>query len=319
MLRQQDGRSIPDAPEEMRLFSVIRNEEHRLPYFLHYYTSLGVNRFFFIDNDSTDATIDILLREPNVHVFRASGSFAEAKCGSIWLQYLVSRFADGRWAAIADADELLVYPGWEDLPLAQFCGYLSTEDVNAFHCILVDMYSDRPFAETKYIPGSNPLELCPYFESDTILCVTPLHDLHFDSRKIVGGVRYRLFNLPVRLDKVGLIKYHPAMRFYVGQHELGGAKLSRLRGAMLHFKFLSTFHERAAIEADRGEHWQEGEEYKRYAAVSANASLTAYSELSKRFTGSADLLESRIMQQNETFVKYLESIVGAGAGHSRTG
>lgn len=38
------------------LFSTLRNERVRLPYFLRYYRDLGVNHFLIVDNDSEDGS-----------------------------------------------------------------------------------------------------------------------------------------------------------------------------------------------------------------------------------------------------------------------
>ena len=54
---------------EVRLFSKIRNEKLRLPAFLRHYRSLGVDRFFIVDNDSTDGSTEYLLAQPDVHLF----------------------------------------------------------------------------------------------------------------------------------------------------------------------------------------------------------------------------------------------------------
>jgi len=42
------------------LFSTMRNEALRLPYFLEYYRALGVDQFFIVDNGSTDGTAELL-------------------------------------------------------------------------------------------------------------------------------------------------------------------------------------------------------------------------------------------------------------------
>jgi hypothetical protein len=39
--------------DDILMFSTLRNERVRLPYFLQYYREMGVNHFFFVDKDST--------------------------------------------------------------------------------------------------------------------------------------------------------------------------------------------------------------------------------------------------------------------------
>ncbi len=299
MLERIDQKIIPKIAGELRLFSVVRNERDRLDYFIRYYSALGVQRFFFVDNGSTDGTLDVLANFPNVHVFRADGSFAEALCGSVWLQQLAADYAQEGWMVVADADEFLVVPGQEHTSLQEFCKRLSSEGAEAFRSILVDMYSDKPIIETTYLPGSDPLEVCPYFESKTIYCVEPIKEEGRGRWSHFGGVRFRLFNLPVLLDKVALIKYRRGMEFELGQHGLRNVRFSSMRGATLHFKFFNTFYDRAIIEAARGEHWRQAQEYRRYATVLADRSLTAFGILSQVFRHSNDLLECGVMRMSE--------------------
>ena len=198
---------------------------------------------------------------------------------------------------MADADELLVYPGWERLSIPDLCASLDVEGSSAMRCLLTDMYSREPFHRTVYEPGADPLSTCPYFESDSIVCLGSLQEVADGAWRHYGGMRLRLFGLNVRLDKATLFKHHPSMELQEGTHAIKGAKFSRQRGAVLHFKYLMDFPERVAVEAEREEHWSNGIEYKRYnQVVRASPGLTAYADISRRFSGSADLLRSGIMR-----------------------
>ncbi len=50
--------------EPMLLFTVLRNEKVRLPYFLQYYRDLGIDHFLIVDNDSDDGSREYLARHP---------------------------------------------------------------------------------------------------------------------------------------------------------------------------------------------------------------------------------------------------------------
>ena len=54
------------APDHILLFSTLRNERIRLPYFLRYYRNLGVNHFLIVDNDSDDGSREYLQAQPDV-------------------------------------------------------------------------------------------------------------------------------------------------------------------------------------------------------------------------------------------------------------
>ena len=52
--------------DDILVFCTQRNERIRLPYFLKYYREMGVGHFFFVDNDSTDGSLDYLAEQPDV-------------------------------------------------------------------------------------------------------------------------------------------------------------------------------------------------------------------------------------------------------------
>ena len=74
-MRRIDNSPIGTGFSEIRLFAVIRNESLRLPSWLRHYRELGVNRFFIVDNDSSDGSGVALLKEPDVHLFHTRESF----------------------------------------------------------------------------------------------------------------------------------------------------------------------------------------------------------------------------------------------------
>ncbi len=75
----------PEVPLELRdiiAFVTVHNEALRLPYFLNYYRRLGVNKFFIIDNNSTDSTPDILKKQSDViYFFSPTKAIPRARLG----------------------------------------------------------------------------------------------------------------------------------------------------------------------------------------------------------------------------------------------
>src|SRR5450432_4038045 len=142
VLLEYRGDRIPGevGSKEIRLFSKCRNESLRLPAFLRFYRKLGVQRFFFADNASTDGTAQLLAKEPDVHVFRTDGSFRAASGGTDWLNALLAQFGVGHWCVTVDVDELLYYPGSENVGLRALTDYLDAHEYQAMGCLLLDMY-----------------------------------------------------------------------------------------------------------------------------------------------------------------------------------
>ena len=65
LTRVDDRPMLLDA-DRIRVLTVIRNERWRLPWFLDYYRGLGVDEFYFVDNDSTDGSLEYLRDQPDV-------------------------------------------------------------------------------------------------------------------------------------------------------------------------------------------------------------------------------------------------------------
>ena len=97
ILIEQTSDPHQKVPGEIRAFAKCRNERLRLPAFLAHYRALGVDRFFVVDNDSSDGTTEYLAGQPDVRVFRTTNRFSESSAGSLWLNLLLSRFGVGGW------------------------------------------------------------------------------------------------------------------------------------------------------------------------------------------------------------------------------
>ena len=136
-LTRCENKLIEDKKNEILLFCVVRNEMLRLPYFYLYYRQLGVDKFFIIDNASTDSTHEFLLNQPDTYVFYTDEKF---KYKEFWLQEIMDKYAIGHWCIVADADELFQYPYIETVPLRLLCNFLDKQGDTAVESILVDMY-----------------------------------------------------------------------------------------------------------------------------------------------------------------------------------
>lgn len=288
-------------------FLVVRNESLRLPAVLDHHRRLGVDRFFVIDNDSTDGSRDFLADQPDVSLYSSSGSYARSRLGIDWIHPLLDEFGGGHWTLTIDADELFVYPDCERTRLRNFCDLLDAHGIGALCAVLLDMYSRGSIAQTSYVRGASLLEACPYFDAG------PYHALKsptFPGFELRGGPRSRLFcegdnsHLSPTMSKVPLVKWKAGYRYASSTHYmLGNPPLANLMGALLHFKFLSDFHARAMEESVRGEHFDGAREYKIYAAkLAENPLLSLHHAGSLRYRGSGQLasLDSRELLAGRT-------------------
>lgn len=254
------------------LFSTMRNEILRLPYFLEHYRALGVDQFFIVDNGSTDGTTDLLKAQPDVSLWHTEASYRRSKFGVLWLNNLLNEFGHQHWCLVVDVDELFVYPHHTTRPLKALTDWLETSLISSFSAMLIDMYAK---VEKPYESGDNPLENLTHFDAGNY---TQRRNLRFTELWIQGGPRQRMFfqATPAKapaLNKTPLIYWKKHYVYVSSTHLLlprslnqtyereGGEKIC---GALLHTKFLPDLPERAREELARGEHYANSAEYLAY-------------------------------------------------------
>ncbi len=243
-LRRVDQHAMNIKPDEVFCFFCVRNEAWRLPHFLDYYRKLGVNRFFAIDNNSNDDSLNLLSAQPDVHIWHTTADyFRQGYCGMAWVQLLVHAYAEGHWCISADADELLVYPNCEQTPLPAFCAHLEERGFRAMSGVVVEMYSDRAIRDTQYEKGKQFIEICPFFDRQYYHTIEVNGGKYDNQPLIKGGVRQRVFgkNAACWLSKMPLFKYSNDILLTSGCHYTSHKPehIALQSGAVLHFKFMA--------------------------------------------------------------------------------
>ncbi|MYM55419.1 glycosyltransferase family 2 protein [Thalassovita mangrovi] len=263
-------------PGDILLFSTQRNEQIRLPYFLQYYRDMGVNHFLIVDNDSTDGSLSYLQDQPDVSLWHTRGSYKRSRFGVDWLNWLQRKYGHGHWNLVVDPDEFLVYPFCDTRPLRALTDWLDASSIKSFSAMLLDMYPKGQIDQQPYRAGQNPMEIANWFDSGNY---TIERNWKFGNLWIQGGPRSRVFfdKAPEKapaLNKIPLVKWDRKYVYMSSTHmllprglnlvydEWGGEKAS---GALLHTKFLDTFHAKAEEELQRKQHYSASVEYIAYA------------------------------------------------------
>lgn len=308
MMKRLDDKNISIEESEIIVFSCIRNEILRLPYFLQYHRELGVDRFIFVDNASSDGSTEYLLSQEDVHVFYTEDSYSESKCGVDWLNELLNIYGSRHWSLTLDADELFVYPSCEVVELRQLTDYLDMCGSQAVVTFMLDMYSDKAIKDTEYLRGESFLNACNYFDVDGYI------ERDDNNIPVRGGPRYRLFwqgfnrdkPSPV-LKKIPLVKWRGDLKYEASTHIINNITLSSLTGVVQHFKFFSDFYTSAELESKRQEHWDAAAQYNSYWDVMRNnQSLSAIHKGSVRYENSSQLVTMGLMRSTEGFDCFFE-------------
>ena len=261
---------------DILLFSTLRNERIRLPYFLKYYRELGVDHFIFVDNDSNDGSASYLAAQGDCSVWHTAASYKRARFGVDWLNYLQWKHAHGHWSLVVDPDEFLVYPFCDTRPLPALTDWLDASGQPSLGAMLLDMYPKGRIDQQPYREGQDPMEITSWFDSGNYSIE---HNATYSNLWIQGGPRARAF-FPMNpkkapaLNKTPLVKWHRSYVYISSTHMLLPRKLNKVfdatggekaSGVLLHTKFLNTFGEKAKEELKRKQHYAASSEYKAYA------------------------------------------------------
>jgi hypothetical protein len=337
VLLEEDGDTTPIAngTTEIRVFSKCRNESLRLPAFLRHYRSLGAVRFFFVDNGSTDGSLQFLKAQADVRVFSTSSSFREAQGGTDWLNALLAKFGVGHWCVTVDVDELLSYPGIEHVSLTALTAYLDERGHQAMYTLLLDQYPGTPLRAVNYTAGGNLEDAAPYFDPGPYRRIPYPHCPGF---LVYGGVRERVFYpeargpdlfrdlhvklyhrllphvpviqtlpgvhahrpiFPPCLTKIPLVRWERDTRYLNVNHFVSPRRVAPETGVLLHYKLLQDFDRRVVSEVVRGEYYDGAVEFHRYAeCLKANPDLTFKFDGSVRLEGSEQLVQLGLMKDS---------------------
>ncbi|KIC10333.1 glycosyl transferase family 2 [Leisingera sp. ANG-M1] len=288
------------------VFTVLRNEITRLPYFLEHYRRLGAVHFLAVDNGSDDGSTELLAAQPDVSLWQTSASYRETRFGLDWLGWLLIRYGHGRWCLTVDTDELLVYSGMEQHGLPQLTEVLERRGQPGFGALMLDLYPKGPLGTQSYAPGQDPCEVLQWFDAGPYRAVRqhPAGNLW-----VQGGARERMFfqAQPERsptLNKIPLIRWNRRYAYINSTHSLlppalnalyrgpGGAAPS---GVLLHTKFLPEIVSKSATEKQRGQHFHTPQQFDAYYDRITEAPDLWHAG-SVRYRGPGQLAELGLMQ-----------------------
>ncbi|MDP1816528.1 MAG: glycosyltransferase family 2 protein [Leadbetterella sp.] len=309
VLSNVDGKIIEIGKGEILLIAILRNESLRLPYFLEYYKSLGVDKFFFVDNNSSDMSREIILKEPKAHLFFTAESYTNHW---YWMEYLLEMYGKGHWCLVVDIDELFSYPNSNLVTLPSLIEYFEQNNFTSFSSILLDMYSSEEVNDCKISCKSNPMESLQFFDIDyykvPFTFIDRKNNLPIYIHAYTGGMRERVFGKMNPLDiltKIPLFKFEKDIYLVQGMHAISNTKPADIEGVVFHTKFLHDFIEEVLEESERGEHWNNAIRYKHYKdTISVLPKLNLHCEHSIKYENNTQLVELGIIKTSPEFEKY---------------
>ena len=290
-------RPLPDCWSPI-VISVVKNEFDRLYDFLRHYRAAGIERFVFIDNGSSDGTVEFLRAQPDVDLYARHGSF-DWRLKQGWINKAISLYGFGRWYMYVDADEHLVFDGLGKRTFRDLAKLMEKRGILRIRGFLVDMYSDAPILQSRYEPHAPLLEAYRFFDLNSYK-----EERYREVVSVKGGPRTRVFGRSEPKFKPEMTKY-PLFKvsegeFMANPHHIwpyhGNFDSGRLI-AILHFKFLPGVINKIRTAIEEANYWDGSFEYKCYLKeIDKDRDLKLVYEGTREYTPDIDLVDLGLIE-----------------------
>src|SRR5215218_222510 len=322
---------VPYEEDELVLVCLVRNGRPYIKSFVEHHASMGIKHMFFLDNGSTDGTVEALKQYDNVSVLHTGLPFKRYEVSL--RQYLVERFGqEGRWCLYVDIDELFDYPYSDVVSLSSLLRYLNERSYTAVVAQMLDMFPEEPLSGRTSNPLDEPLkQRHRFYDISNVKRVSikehprttdtnntyQSNDIEFYS----GGIRPTVFDcVPPWLTRWtptfsdGKLKH-----FTYDAHRVDDARVADLTCVLLHYKFLDEHFHKLVASAVREENYPyNSRQYKRYLQVlERNPILQVKRETARELRSINELVENGFLVVSEEYMMLVyEQARKNGAGHA---
>ena len=253
--------------DEVALVILGRNVSYHLKTIVEHHRAMGADYLMYLDNGSTDDSIELAKSFPNAIVATCPLGFREYQMNM--RAYASTLFIEGGWRLVLDSDELLDFPGADRMRLPDLTRKLNTEGHTGLVCQMLEMVPPGPlsahqglsFEDT--LKAFNSYSLADIDARDYHSKVTRWH-WYMDQNEITnpdikimfGGIRATLFGEECAITKHPLFKMGPGVNPGVHPHISTGLRCADFSGVLRHYKFSGDFldREKARIAEQRLKH-----------------------------------------------------------------
>lgn len=236
VLKPRTRNPIETEKDSILVFTAVRNERWRLPWFLEYYRNLGVDRFFFVDNNSTDGTAEYLQKQEDVFLFWTDQNYAKSYSGMQWVNWLAEEYGTDCWCIYVDVDEAMIFPGIEKRNLKSLTSYMAANGHEAMYAFMLDMYEPGFKSKTHNDDYMGFMEDYTHFENYYFW----INSTYCPYKYTAGGIRRKL-EISENQTKTPIIRGGRGIKFLMSSHRVSPAILTDVSGVLLHYKLSGDF------------------------------------------------------------------------------
>lgn len=303
------------GPEELLAICVVRNGERYIRSFLDHHFQLGIRHIVFLDNGSTDDTVEIARLYPSVTIL--SCDLPYRKYENVMKRYLARRFSRNRWNLCVDVDELFDFPYSDSISLSDFLAYLNRSGYTSVIAHMLDMFGDQPLARSAPEPGGDLRESYPFFDVSNISKSdyewSPVPD---DRIKMYwGGIRQSLFGTKNGLSKAALVRVADEIDLFVDWHHVTNVRMADVTAVLLHYPFTGAFVQKVLDAVETGRYgYRTTNEYREYWNVLQDKqNLRLWSDTAQRLTHVDMLVEQGFLFASDSYREWASASQNEGA------
>jgi hypothetical protein len=302
---------------ELIVQCLVRDGRPYLRSFVEHYSVMGVKHLIFLDNGSTDGTVEALKQYDNVTVLHSGLPFKTYK--SAMRRYLIERFGQGRWSLWVDIDELFDYPYSDIISLDSLLSYLNRNSYTAVVAQMLDMFPEKPLSGGEGSLNEPLKELHRFYDISNLEVKSIVEhrrcppDNTYVSDEIEtynAGIRGTVFGFDGILTKHPLLFLDGEVRpLEPGLHWCSNARVADFTCVLYHYKFLDEHFHKLAVRAVQEQHYAKNSySYKKYLEVlEKNPNLQLKRETSREISSVNDLLKNRFLVASEDYVSWVDA------------
>jgi glycosyltransferase involved in cell wall biosynthesis len=297
--------------EEVVCVILGKDIEYYLPYLIAWHQGLGVGKFIYVDNASTDRSLDIAAEHENIIAVRCTAPY---KAYQRHIRYYgASLFCRGGWRLVVDADELFDYPGSDRMPIEALTARLNRTGQTAVVSQMLDMVPRESLTALGPLGFEDSVARFCWYDLSAVQKLDyhddNIYDLSWffqkneitneDIKVYTGGIRGLHFGERCLLTKHPLYKPGPGvMPFH--PHVTSGVRCAEFSGVLRHYKFAGDFIARETERVEKDNMYTHNEAELRVDKFTRDPDFKLYRDSCAQYGAVVDLLDNGFLVMSDT-------------------